>query len=92
MLTYNGRVFVLQRLKASIKKYGKYYLKIHAKILGEKIRPTRPTAKLLAPLPSGAAVAILLMLVTRVFFLLAPLAPPKNNQNPKHATQRVLTF
>jgi hypothetical protein len=85
-------VFLFFRYLKQVLKNEKYYLGINAKILGEKIRPTRPTAKLLAPLGSGAAVAILLMLVTRVSFLLAPLAPPKNNQNPKHATQRVLTF
>jgi hypothetical protein len=70
----------------------KYYLKIYAKILDKKIRPTRPTTKLPALLGSRAAVTILLMRVTRVLFLLALLALQKNNQNPETCFGKIFTF
>jgi hypothetical protein len=67
-------------------------VEIHAKILGKKIRPSRPSEKKLAQVPIWAAVAILLIRVVRVFFLLAQVAQAKNNQNPKRVRKHVLTF
>ena len=64
-------------------KNEKYYLKIHAKILSKKNPPQAPQGKIMRPKIFGAAATILLMRVTKVFFLLAPNAPIKKNEAEK---------